>query len=183
MLPVSDQHARIGHARGRATQHGAATSMKALDPRHCGTSSPWQRGIVDAGCCWVVNRRPIWLSRRRAVSSDVESVYVLSTCQTPINATVGLCTLGVMWACGLANPLLWGVLALVLNDAPIVGAAFGIVIFLMASVVSLGITWWALLPVGLNFGAHLIKGEPVTPMLVARRFTINPVAVILALIF
>jgi predicted PurR-regulated permease PerM len=57
------------------------------------------------------------------------------------------------------------------------------VLFLMASVLSLGVTWWALLPVGLYFAVHVVEGELVTPMLLARRFTINPVAVILALIF
>ena len=59
----------------------------------------------------------------------------------------------------------------------------GIVVFLMASVVSLGVSWWALLPVGLYLCIHLVEGEFATPMLLARRFTINPVAVILALIF
>ena len=57
------------------------------------------------------------------------------------------------------------------------------VMFLMASVLSLGVTWWAVLPVGLYFLIHVVEGELVTPMLMARRFTINPVAVILALLF
>jgi predicted PurR-regulated permease PerM len=56
-------------------------------------------------------------------------------------------------------------------------------VFLMASVLSLGVTWWALLPVGLYFAIHVAEGEIVTPMLMARRFTINPVVVILALVF
>jgi len=39
------------------------------------------------------------------------------------------------------------------------------------------------LPAALYFGIHVIEGEIVTPMLLASRFTINPVAVILSLIF
>jgi predicted PurR-regulated permease PerM len=88
-----------------------------------------------------------------------------------------------MWLCGVTNPVLWGAVAFVLNFVPILGAMVGIAVFLMASVVSLGVSWWALLPVGLYFGIHVIEGEFVTPMLLARRFTINPVAVILALTF
>jgi predicted PurR-regulated permease PerM len=88
-----------------------------------------------------------------------------------------------MWACGVANPPLWGVIAFVLNFVPILGAMCGIVIFAMASILSLGVTWWALLPVGLYLCIHIVEGEVVTPMLIARRFTINPVAVILALVF
>ena len=81
------------------------------------------------------------------------------------------------------NPLLWGLIAFVVNFVPILGPMVALVLFLMASVVSLGVTWWALLPVGLYFVVHVVEGELVTPMLMARRFTINPVAVILALVF
>lgn len=102
---------------------------------------------------------------------------------TLINAVVGLLTLGIMWGCAVSNPLLWGTIAFVLNFVPILGAMVGVVVFLMASVLSLDVTWWALLPVGLYFAVHLVEGEMVTPMLMARRFTINPVAVILALVF
>ena len=37
--------------------------------------------------------------------------------------------------------------------------------------------------VGLYFGIHLAEGETLTPMLLARRFTLNPVLVILSLVF
>jgi predicted PurR-regulated permease PerM len=43
--------------------------------------------------------------------------------------------------------------------------------------------WWALLPPALYFGLHLLEGEILTPMLLARRFTLNPVQVILSLVF
>jgi predicted PurR-regulated permease PerM len=134
----------------------------------------------------IVEILPTFGNKRQAVETSLHierdvSVYLITV--TLINVTVGLCTLGLMWACGVANPLLWGVIALVLNYVPIIGPMIATVIFLMASVLSLGVTWWALLPVGLYFCVHVIEGEFVTPLLVAHRFTVNPVAVILALIF
>jgi hypothetical protein len=39
------------------------------------------------------------------------------------------------------------------------------------------------MPPALYFGIHLIGGEALTPMLLVRRFTLNPVLVILALVF
>jgi predicted PurR-regulated permease PerM len=129
---------------------------------------------------------PSFAEKRQAVelTLDIErnvSVYLISI--TLINGVVGLLTFCVMWACGVDNPLLWGVIAFAVNFVPILGPMVGLVLFLMASVLSLGVTWLALLPVGLYFAIHVIEGEIVTPMLMARRFTINPVAVILALIF
>jgi predicted PurR-regulated permease PerM len=114
------------------------------------------------------------------IEQDVSAYLLTVAC---INLLVGAATGCVMWLCGVANPVLWGAVAFVVNFVPILGPMLGIIIFLMASVVSLGVSWWAVLPVGLYLGIHIIEGEIATPMLLARRFTINPVAVILALIF
>ena len=129
---------------------------------------------------------PTFREKRQAVeiTLDIEhniSAYLITV--TLINFVVGLLTLLVMWATGVANPLLWGLIAFVVNFVPILGPMVALVIFLMASILSLGVTWWALLPVGLYFLIHVLEGEIVTPMLLAHRFTINPVAVILALLF
>jgi predicted PurR-regulated permease PerM len=134
----------------------------------------------------IVEILPRFKDKRQAVELSLHierdvSAYLLTV--ACINAIVGLATGGVMWVCGVANPVLWGAVAFVVNFVPILGPMVGIVVFLMASVLSLGVTWWALLPVGLYFGIHIIEGEFATPMLLARRFTINPVAMILSLIF
>jgi predicted PurR-regulated permease PerM len=134
----------------------------------------------------MVEILPRFQDKRQAVELSLHierdvSAYLLTV--SCINAIVGLCAGLVMWACGVANPVLWGAVAFVLNFVPILGPLVGLVIFLMASVLSLGVTWWALLPVGLYFAIHILEGEFATPMLLARRFTINPVALILALIF
>ena len=38
-------------------------------------------------------------------------------------------------------------------------------------------------PPALYLGIHLVEGETLTPMLLARRFTLNPVLIILSLVF
>ena len=134
----------------------------------------------------LVEILPRFKDKRHAVELSVHierdvSAYLLTV--TCINAIVGVATGCVMWLCGVDSPLLWGAIAFALNFVPILGAMIGIVVFLMASILSLGVSWWAVLPVGLYFCIHVIEGEFATPMLLARRFTINPVAVILALIF
>jgi predicted PurR-regulated permease PerM len=79
--------------------------------------------------------------------------------------------------------VLWGVLAFCLNFVPILGPFCGIIVFLAVGLISKGPVWAALLPVAFYFGIHVIEGEIATPLLLANRFTINPVAVILSLIF
>jgi predicted PurR-regulated permease PerM len=114
------------------------------------------------------------------IAEDI-SAYLVTI--TVMNAAVGGATAAAMYLCGLGDPLLWGAAAFLLNYVPILGPLFGTGIFLLAGMLSFDSLGWALLPPALYFGIHLIEGEALTPMLVARRFTLNPVLVILALVF
>ena len=114
------------------------------------------------------------------IESDI-SAYLVTI--TIMNAAVGIATALAMWLTGVGNPVLWGTVAFLLNYVPILGIALGVLIFLFAGLLTHDILWQALLPAGLYFGFHLIEGETVTPMLLAKRFTLNPVLVIISLVF
>jgi predicted PurR-regulated permease PerM len=134
----------------------------------------------------LVEVLPRFSSKRQAVdiSQQIESdisVYLLTI--TIMNAVVGLATAAVMWLTGVGDPILWGTIAFLLNYAPILGPALGVLIFLLAGLLTIDTLWQALLPSGLYLAIHLVEGETVTPMLLARRFTLNPVLVILSLVF
>lgn len=129
---------------------------------------------------------PKFRDKRQAVdiSQQIEqdiSAYLVTI--TAMNAAVGIATAAAMYLCGLGDPLLWGVTAFLLNYVPILGPLFGTGIFLLAGMLSFDSLWWALLPPALYFCIHLVEGETLTPMLLARRFTLNPVLVILSLVF
>ena len=114
------------------------------------------------------------------VESDI-SAYLVTI--TLMNATVGIATAVVMWLTGIGDPILWGAVAFLLNFVPILGPILGVVIFLLAGLLTNDTLWQALLPAGLYLGIHLIEGETITPMLLAKRFTLNPVLVIISLVF
>ena len=100
-----------------------------------------------------------------------------------MNALVGIATAAAMYFSGVGDPVLWGAAAFFLNYVPILGPLTGVGIFALAGLLTFDSLWRALLPAGLYLAIHLIEGETVTPMLLARRFTLNPVLVILTLIF
>ncbi len=102
---------------------------------------------------------------------------------TIMNALVGLATTLIMWGCGIEDPILWGTIAFLLNYVPIIGPVLALISFAGVGLLSINNLGLGLLPAGLYFIVHLIEGETVTPLLLARRFTINPVLVILSLIF
>jgi predicted PurR-regulated permease PerM len=134
----------------------------------------------------LVEILPRFRDKRRAIeiSQQIEqdiSAYLITI--TIMNAAVGLATAGVMWLCGVGDPVLWGAVAFLFNYIPILGPMIGLLTFTLAGLLSINTLWGALLPAGLYLAIHMVEGETVTPMLLARRFTLNPVLVILALIF
>jgi predicted PurR-regulated permease PerM len=134
----------------------------------------------------LVEILPRYSDKRQAIeiSQHIEddiSAYLATV--SIMNAAVGLATALVMWLCGVGDPILWGAVAFLLNYVPILGPMIGLVTFALAGLLTLDTLWQALLPAALYLIIHLIEGETVTPMLLARRFTLNPVLVVIALIF
>jgi len=118
------------------------------------------------------------------ISQEIErniSSYLLTI--TLMNAAVGICTGIGAYAFGLADPLLWGVMAFLLNYIPILGPLVGVGVLLLVGLVSFDDVWWALGPAATYLVIHIVEGENVTPMLLARRFTLNPVLVIISIVF
>jgi predicted PurR-regulated permease PerM len=134
----------------------------------------------------LVEVLPSFKNKRKAVeiSQQVESdisAYLMTI--TLMNLAVGFATGLVAALCGLGDPFLWGTLAFLLNYIPILGPLIGVATFFLAGLVMIDSLWLACLPAVLYLGIHLTEGETITPMLLARRFTLNPVLVIIALVF
>jgi predicted PurR-regulated permease PerM len=134
----------------------------------------------------LVEILPHFSSKRQVVdiSRQIEhdiSAYLVTI--TIMNAAVGFVMALVVWLTGVGDPILWGTVAFLLNYVPILGTALGVLIFLLAGLLTVDTLWLALLPAGLYVGLHLIEGQTLTPMLLARRFTLNPVLVIISLVF
>ncbi len=134
----------------------------------------------------VIEIMPTWADKRRAaqIANEIEhnvSLYLATI--TGMNLLVGIANFTQCWLLGLPNPLLWGVLAFLLNYIPILGPLTGIVIYFFVGLFSFNSVLQALLPPAVYFGIHLLEGETITPMLLARRFTLNPVLVMGSLMF
>ncbi|HTQ33042.1 MAG TPA: AI-2E family transporter [Stellaceae bacterium] len=134
----------------------------------------------------LVEILPRFKNKRQAVeiSQQIESdiaAYLITI--TMMNAAVGIVTGLAAYLCGLGDPLLWGTVAFLLNYVPILGPIIGVSIFFLAGLLSIDTLWLACLPAALYLTVHVLEGETITPMLLARRFTINPVLVIISLVF
>jgi predicted PurR-regulated permease PerM len=134
----------------------------------------------------LVEVLPRFRDKRTAVqiSNQIENdiaVYLITV--TVMNALVGIATTLVLWAVGIGNPLLWGVFAFLLNYIPIIGPIINLVLLMLAGLLTMDSLFHAFMPAAGFMVIHIVEGQFVTPMLLARRFTLNPVVVIISLIF
>jgi predicted PurR-regulated permease PerM len=124
--------------------------------------------------------------KKRAVQIATEIEHNISgylATITMMNILVGTANGLSIWAFGLPSPLLWGTVAFLLNYIPILGPLTGVLVFFFVGLFTFSSVLWALAPAGVYLLIHIAEGETVTPMLLARRFTLNPLLVIVSLMF
>jgi predicted PurR-regulated permease PerM len=101
---------------------------------------------------------------------------------TIINLGMGCITAIVLWLLAIPNPVLWGLMAAVLNYVPHIGALVcEVVLFFVAAVVHESL-WWGLAAAGSFFGITTIESYLVTPLVLSRRLQLSPLAVILSVL-
>jgi predicted PurR-regulated permease PerM len=116
----------------------------------------------------------------REIESNISGYLVTISV---MNAGVGIATGIASYFCGLSDPMLWGAVAFTLNYVPILGPLFGVVILFVAGLLTFDTISHAMLPAGIYLAIHFIEGQAITPMLLARRFALNPVLVVISLVF
>jgi predicted PurR-regulated permease PerM len=110
------------------------------------------------------------------ISRYLFTVTVINCCLgTAVGATVGLL--------GLPNPAMWGAMVAVLNFVPYLGALTGIICMTLGAVLSFDSLGYALLFPASYLLLAILEGNFITPMVMGRSLTLNPVLVVLSLTF
>jgi predicted PurR-regulated permease PerM len=102
---------------------------------------------------------------------------------TVINFGLGVVVAIGAWLFGLPNPILFGLLAMALNYIPYIGAACMTLVLLAVGLVSFPSLSYALLPPAAFVAVATIEGQFITPTVLGRSLTLNPLVVLLALAF
>lgn len=100
-----------------------------------------------------------------------------------INLGLGIATALSMYALGMPNAILWGVLACVFNFVPYLGPIAAFFILSLAAFVTFPTLGRALAVPGVFLVLHLIEGQIVQPLTVGRRFEVNALVILLAVWF
>ena len=123
-------------------------------------------------------KKAVWIARR--IEQDI-SRHLFTV--TVINLCLGLAVAGVLRVLGMPNPLLWGVMAAVLNFVPYLGATVGVAILAGVSLLTFDAPTQAISAPLAYLVLTGLEGGVITPVILGRRLSLNPVAIFLGLFF
>jgi len=112
-----------------------------------------------------------------------ENMTKYFTTFTLVNLLLGAVTFGLAHLVGLPNPLLWGVLACVLNYIPYLGPAVVAGTLAVVGLVTFPALSQAVVAPAVYVAMVFFEGQFLTPYLMGRRLELNPFAVFLAIAF
>jgi len=102
---------------------------------------------------------------------------------TLINVGVGLCGGFAAWVTGLPDPVAWVVLGFILNFIPYIGALMMEAALLMVGLVTFPTLAHALVAPLIFLALATLEGHFITPGIMGRHLTLNPLTVFLSLVF
>jgi len=135
----------------------------------------------------LVRVMPTLGDKKRAVEISHEiqqniSNYLFSV--TLINLGLGVVVSGGLYFMGVPNAAMWGIFVAVLNFIPYFGPVAGIILLTAVGLLTFEASLWrALLPPAWYLLLHLLEANLITPVLLGRRFTLNPVVIFVSLLF
>jgi predicted PurR-regulated permease PerM len=100
-----------------------------------------------------------------------------------INVAVGLCGGAAAWVAGLPDPVAWAVLGFILNFIPYIGALIMEAALFMVGLVTFPSLTHALVAPLLFLALATLEGHFITPSIMGRRLTLDPLIVFLSLVF
>ena len=134
----------------------------------------------------LIKLLPTLADKKRAVSIATEiethvSRYLLTV--TLINIGLGFAVGTAAGSLGLPNPVMWGAMVAILNFVPYLGALTGIICMTLGAVLSFDSFGYALVFPAVYLLLATLEGNFITPWVMGRSLTLNPVMVLLSLSF
>jgi predicted PurR-regulated permease PerM len=123
------------------------------------------------------------LTMARVIQQVVDATSTYLGTITLINVGLGALTAAILWKLGMPSPVMWGGIVAVLNYIPYLGPIASALFLFLGGLMTYPDVWTALLPPGAFVSLHLIEANFFTPMVVGKRLTISPLAILVSLAF
>ncbi len=134
----------------------------------------------------IIAVTPRLADKKRAadISQQIEtevSSYLFTV--TMINAVLGCAVALAMVLLGVPNPVLWGVMVGTFNYVPYLGDIASFSVLTIVGLLTFDDLWRGLLVPAVFYVLTAAEGYVITPMVLGRRLSLNPVVIVLSVLF
>jgi predicted PurR-regulated permease PerM len=119
----------------------------------------------------------------RVIQNVVDATADYLATITMINAMLGLIVALLLWALGMPSPFMWGGIVSICNFVPYLGPIVASVLLALGGLMTFDAVGLALLPALIFIGVHLVEANLITPLVLGKRLTINPLLILVSLSF
>jgi predicted PurR-regulated permease PerM len=123
------------------------------------------------------------MTTARVIQQVVDATSTYLGTITLVNVSMGAGVALILWMLDMPTPLMWGGIVAVLNYIPYLGPIASVLLLALGGLMAFADPWYAMLPAVTFAGIHLVEANIITPALVGRRLTINPLLILVALSF
>lgn len=123
------------------------------------------------------------MTTARVIQEMVDRTSAYLATITAVNIGMGVLVSVMLWFAEMPSPVMWGGLVAILNYIPYFGPIVAAGLLAVGGLMTFGDLGYALVPASLFVAVHLVEANVLTPMLVGRRLTINPLLILVALSF
>ena len=119
----------------------------------------------------------------RVIQNVVDATADYLATITMINALLGLIVSLLLWALGMPSPFMWGGIVSLCNFVPYLGRIVAAMLLGLGGLMTFDAVGVALLPAVIFIGVHLVEANLITPLVLGRRLTVNPLLILVSLSF
>ncbi|PZO89621.1 MAG: AI-2E family transporter [Sphingomonas sanxanigenens] len=123
------------------------------------------------------------LATARVIQNVVDATSAYIGTITLINVSLGLAVALGVWLLGMPSPLMWGGIVALLNYIPYLGPILAATLIALGGLMTFNDIWWALAPAAMQVLFHVVEANIITPTILGRRLTINPLLIMISLAF
>ncbi len=123
------------------------------------------------------------MTTARVIQNVVDATSAYISTIAVINALLGLAVALLLWAIGMPSPFMWGGIVALCNFVPYVGPILAALLLAMGGLMTFDSIALAMAPALIQIGLHTVEANFITPLVLGRRLTINPLLILLSLSF
>lgn len=112
---------------------------------------------------------------------DVTANYLATI--TIINGVLGLSMALLLWMLGMPSPFMWGGIVMLCNFVPYFGPIVASILLGLGGLMTFDAVGYALMPALIFIIVHTVEANILTPVILGRRLTINPLLILVSLSF